>query len=256
MEVGNMKKLRIAILIGLLAAVLAVGAAAAQDQSLTLSLSRDFGYGGFNGDIQGLFTMHVTGPASLVRVDFYIDDTKIGEVDQAPFNLQFKTDPYPVGVHSLYAIGFTTDGRQLRSPSITREFVSASASSKSTLTIVVPILVIVFGAMLLSALFPALTGRSRKKGRPGTAQSYRFGGGICPKCGHPVALPALGVHMLGSKLARCPNCGKLSMLRPVSVDKLQVAEEAWLSAAAPQVPGMTEDDKVKKELDDSKYQGL
>jgi DNA-directed RNA polymerase subunit RPC12/RpoP len=251
-----MKKIRNAVLVTILAAFLAVGAAAAQDQTLTLGLSRDFGYGGFNGDIQGLFTMHITGPANLARVDFYIDETKIGEVNQAPFNLQFKTDLYPVGMHSLYAIGFTTDGQQLRSPSISREFISASASSKNALTLIVPILVIVFGATILSALFPTLTGRGRKKGQPGMAQDYRFGGGICPKCGHPVALPALGVHLMASKLARCPNCGKWSMIRPVSVDKLRAAEAAEQAGSAPQVPGMTEDDKIKKELDDSKYQGL
>jgi hypothetical protein len=251
-----MKKIQIAIFLGILISLLRVGVAAGQDQVLTMSLSRDFGYGGFNGDIQGLFSLHVTGPVNLARVDFYIDDTMIGEMTQPPFTLQFKTDPYPVGVHALYAIGFTTDGQELRSPTITREFISASTSSKNTLTLVVPILVIVFGATILSALFPALTARGRKKLQPGMAQSYTFGGGICPRCGHAVALPAVGVHLLASKLTRCPNCGKWSMLRAVSEAELRAAEQAGQAAAVPQVPAESEEDRIKKELDDSKFQGL
>jgi hypothetical protein len=256
MEVGEMKKIWIVILVGTLASLCLVGIAAAQEQTLNLSLSRDFGYGGFNGDIQGLFSLHATGPANLVRVVFYIDDTKIGEVTQAPFNLQFKTDTYPVGEHSLHAIGTTSDGQELRSPTITRNFVSASTGTKSTLTIVVPILVIVFGAIILSAFFPMLTGRGRKRTEAGGTRNYTFGGGICSKCGYPVALPALGLHLLGSKLAQCPNCGKWSMLRAVPVETLRAAEKAEMAGAIAQVPDLSEDEKLKKDLDDSKYQGL
>jgi hypothetical protein len=89
------------ILVGL------VSTAHAQSASeLKLGLSRDFGYGGFNNDIQGLFTiMIVDAPADLTRVSFFIDSTNIGDVNQPPFSLQFNTDSYPLGLHTLSAIG-------------------------------------------------------------------------------------------------------------------------------------------------------
>ncbi|MCX6039409.1 MAG: hypothetical protein NTW99_16290 [Chloroflexi bacterium] len=92
-----MKKIQFALLIATLVSLLAITAAFAQTEELSLRMSRDFGYGGFNNDIQGLFSMKVTGPADLARVVFYINSIVIGEVTQAPFNLQFNTDNYPLG---------------------------------------------------------------------------------------------------------------------------------------------------------------
>ena len=149
-----MKKNFAALFLALALSLAPLAAAAAQGQTLNLSLSRDFGYGGFNGDIQGTFSLHASGPSTLVRVDFYLDDTQIGEVTKAPFTLQFVTDNYPRGTHSLYAIGYTSDGNQLSSAKITSVFVSGSEATQSTLKTVIPILAIVFGALLLAALVP------------------------------------------------------------------------------------------------------
>ena len=82
-----MKKIRFAGLMAILLGFISVLPVFAQTGLLTLSLSRDWGYGGLNGDIEGLFSMHVSGPAGLARVEFYIDEIKIGQVSQAPFNL-------------------------------------------------------------------------------------------------------------------------------------------------------------------------
>ena len=49
-----------------------VDRAFAQEQ-LTISLHRDFGYSGFGNDIQGLFSIRVSGPTDLAQVEFYID---------------------------------------------------------------------------------------------------------------------------------------------------------------------------------------
>ena len=46
-----MKKIQIALLIEALVSHLAVTAAFAQTEELTLRMSREFGYGGFNNDI-------------------------------------------------------------------------------------------------------------------------------------------------------------------------------------------------------------
>ena len=102
-----------------------------RQSQLTLGMSRDWGYGGLNGDIEGLFSMHVTGPADLTRVDFYIDNTKIGEVTQAPFNLQFNTDNYPLGNHQIYAIGYSASGQEYRSNVIIGKFRSKTIHSEN-----------------------------------------------------------------------------------------------------------------------------
>ena len=74
-----MKNIRLAFLLAVLAGMIIALPALAQEETLTLSLSRDWGYGGFGGDIQGTFSFHAKGPADLARVEFYIDDQIIGE---------------------------------------------------------------------------------------------------------------------------------------------------------------------------------
>jgi hypothetical protein len=246
-----MKRFR--ILLPLLALLLC---AAAQAETLSLSLSRDWGYGGFGGDIQGTFSMHVSGPEELARVEFYIDDTRIGEDASAPFALQFVTDSFPLGSHNLRAIGYTADGTQLESNVITAQFVSASEGTAAALKIIVPILALVLGAMLVAAIVPILTGRRTVPLEPGAPRSYTMGGAICPKCERPFGLHIYGLNLLGSKLDRCPYCGKWSAVRRVSRERLTAAEEAEKERAAAQIPAAGPEDKLRKEIDDSRFQDL
>jgi hypothetical protein len=249
-----MKKINITLLLALTLSLLVVSAAFAQSDTLRLSMSRDWGYGGFNNDIQGLFSMHVSGPSTLVKVEFYIDDTKIGEDTESPFALQFTTDNYPLGVHTMVAVGFTSDGQQLKSNEITANFVPPQSVGK----FIFPILAIVVVALLASTLGPLLMNRGKLVNLPpGTERSYGAGGGgICPKCHRPFALPLFGMNLGFSKLARCPYCGKWSAVRIQSVAKLREAEKAELEQArsGQAVVGETEEEKLKKELDNSKYQ--
>jgi hypothetical protein len=253
-----MKKTAIVFVIMALLCVLSISAASAQTTDLTLTMSRDFGYGGFNNDIQGLFSMKVKGPADLVRVVFYIDSTVIGEVTKAPFNLQFNTDNYPLGQHELHAVGYSSSGQQYTSNVITSNFVPASEGNKAVLQIVVPVLVIVFGAILLSFVVPLLMGRGKKQElAPVTERKYGInGGGICPKCKRPFVLPILSMNLGLSKLARCPYCGKWSVVRIETLGKLREAEKAELEWGKAEVQNETEEDKLRRELDDSKYQSF
>lgn len=252
-----MKKIQFALLIATLVSLLAITAAFAQTEELTLRMSRDFGYGGFNNDIQGLFSMKVTGPADLARVVFYINSIAIGEVTQAPFNLQFNTDNYPLGQHELYAVGYSSSGQQYSSNVIYSNFVPASEGTKAALQIAVPLLVIVFGAILLSFIVPLVMGRGKTQNLPlGAERKYSVGGGICPKCRRPFALPLFSMHLGFSKLARCPYCGKWGMVRVEAIGKLREAEKAELEWDRAEVQKESEEEKLRKELDDSKYQGL
>ena len=248
-----MKKIQIAVLIVVLAGLLAVTATFAQTEELTLRLSRDFGYGGFNNDIQGLFSMKVTGPADLAQVVYYIDSTAIGEVTRAPFNLQFNTDNYPLGQHKVYVVGYSASGQKYSSNVINSNFVPASAGTK----IVVPILAIVFGAILLSFIVPLVRWRGKTQNLAfGAERKYGLGGGICPKCHRPFALPLISMHLGLSKLARCPYCGKWGLVRVELIGKLREAEKAELEWGRAEVEEKTEDENLSKDLDDSKYLGL
>jgi hypothetical protein len=249
-----MKKIRFAFLAAFLVSLFTIFVASAQTGQLALKMSRDWGYGGLNGDIEGLFSMHVTGPADLARVNFFIDDTKTGQVVQAPFDLQFNTDNYPLGSHQMYAIGYSTGGLEYRSNTIVGNFVPKQDMMK----ILLPVLIIVLVAILLSALVPFLASRSKHTSIPlGMERNYGpGGGGICPKCHRPFALPLFSAHLGFSKLAVCPSCGKWSLVRVESIDKLRQAEKAELESAKPEQPSdASEEEKLRKEIDDSKFQG-
>jgi len=244
------------VLIACLLCLFLVTAVSAQNSGLTLQLTRDWGYGGFNGDIQGTFSMKVSGPDNLVSVKFYIDDTMIGEDAEAPFALQFVTDNYPAGVHAMRAVGVATDGSELTSQTISANFVSKEDGTGAAMKVVIPILVIAFAAILVSALVPLLAFRKGKKVAPGAARNYPYGGGICPKCHRPFPFQLFSMNMVMGKLTPCPHCGKWSVVRRASINELRAAEQAELAAEPEQVTGLSEEEKLKKDLDDSRYQNL
>jgi len=248
------RKIQFAGMLAILVSLVTVLTAFAQTGQLSLRMSRDWGYGGLNGDIEGLFSMHVTGPADPARVDFYIDDKLIGQVGKAPFNLQFNTDNYSLGSHQLYAIGYSTGGQEYHSNVITGNFVP----KQSTLKFILPLLAVVLVAILLSALVPLLASRSKHASiPPGTERLYGAGGGgICPHCHRPFALPLFSVHLGFSKLVVCPFCGKWGLVRVESITKLREAEKAEMEWAKPEKQSdASEEEKLRKEIDDSKYQG-
>ncbi len=251
-----MKTRSIAALITLLGGLLIAPKLLAQSAMLNLELTRDWGYGGFNDDIQGAFTLKATGPADITKIEFYIDTKKIGEATRAPFAIQFITDDYPTGMHTLSAKGTTTSGAALASRPLTARFIAAADATRNMLGFVVPILVIVFGAIVLAAIVPLLAGRKGRALPLGAHRQYPMGGGICPRCGSPVAFQLFGMNLLGAKLQRCPACGKWGVIRPAALDKLRAAEQAELAGGHAQIPVMSDADKLKKDLDDSKYQDV
>jgi hypothetical protein len=249
-----MKKLQITFLAAFLLNLFVFITAFAQTESLTLKISRDWGYGGLNGDIQGLFSMRLTGPVDLARVEYFIDDTKIGEVTQPPFTLQFNTDNYALGDHQLHVIGYSNTGQIYHSNIITANFVPKQSSAK----VLLPVMGLILVAILLSALVPFFSGRAKHASIPmGAERHYGVGGGgICPNCHRPFALPMFSVHLGFSKLAICPFCRKLSLVRVESINKLREAEKAELESAKTEEPSKRHEEEVRKDLDDSRYQDL
>jgi len=251
-----MKKLSLGLLTAILVSLLTFFVSQAQGEELNISFSRDFGYSSGGGDIQGLFSIKVKGPDTLTKVVFYMDDSVMGEDAEAPFGFQFQTDSYPHGEHAMYAVGTTSDGRELKTKVVNANFVSAEEGNQATMRILIPVLVIVGVAILLSVIIPIATGRKTVALEPGTPRNYTMGGTVCPKCQRPFAMHLYGLNLGLGKLDRCPYCGKWSVVRRQSLQMLRAAEEAELESAKEtgSVQGMTEEEKLKKQLEDSKFQ--
>ncbi len=224
---------------------------------LTISLSRDFGYAG-SGEIQGTFSVHVkSAPANIQKVAFFMDNTQMGEDTQSPFALQFTTDIYPEGTHTISAVGYASDQTQIASNKITAKFVSASAVPTKVFGLIGPLLAVIALAIGLGFGVPFILERRRARLPLGAPRKYGvFGGTICPKCGRPFSIHLMKLNMGLGALDYCPHCGKWSVIRSMPIEKLRAAEAAELEGGKAQVATQSEDDKLKKELDDSRFQNM
>jgi hypothetical protein len=237
--------------------LLSVGLALAQSEAeLKLGLNRDFGFGGF-GEIQGLFTMKVSGTDDLVRVDFRMDDVFIGEVIEPPFRLQFHTDNFAPGPHTLSAVGYTSSGAELRSTEIRPQFLSKEAAGKATTKVIVPVVVLVVAITLAGTVGTLLASRRQGAVPLGQPRTYGMAGGtICSRCGRPYALSTLGMNLGVGKLAVCPHCGKWAVARAMPLDALRAAEAAEKARGegVPLVEGPGAEETLRKAIEESRYQ--
>lgn len=240
-------------------ASLSSGAHAQDAAALDLGMSRTFGYSSGTGQIQGAFTLKARGPENLSRVEFFMDGRKMGEAAQAPFDLRFNTDDYAYGVHTIDATGFTTDGQGLQSNQIRTEFVSAQEGWQTTGKIVLPILGVIVLVAALSFVIPLVTGRGKTSRVPlGAPRNYgMLGGAVCPKCGRTFGRHIWGMNVVIGKLDRCPHCGKWSIVQRASPVELRQAEARELEMGQEeglQPPQESEEEKLRKELEKSRYQ--
>ena len=254
----EMKSNPFALVVVILVQLVFVTPALAQtNQMLTLRLSRNFGYSSGTGRVQGTFSLIAQGPENLNRVLFMIDNQVIGEAGEPPFRVRFQTDDYPLGVHTMIAKGYTSDGGELESNQVRVEFVLAKEGWKTAAKIVVPIIGIVFGVMSATFLFPVLLQRGKRVHLPpGVQRKYGIsGGGICSNCSRPYALHIYGLNFGGKKYDHCPYCGKWSLVRRSTIQDLRAAEAAELQAGKTIIdaPEISEEEKLRKQLEDSRY---
>ncbi len=229
----------------------------AQDTELTLSVHRNVGYSG-GSRIRGSFRMEVTGPDNLTSVTFKVDDQEIGTVTTPPFRINFNTTSYPLGQHNLSAVGQTADGRTLTSNVRRFEFVSSEEEWGAVGKIIIPLFGLLGVVLLIALGIPLLlTLTGRKTTMPlGAARKYGvMGGAICPKCGRPFAIHVWGLNAGLGKFDRCDYCGRWSLVRRVSVEKLREAEAAELKMAQPEtpIPELSPEEKLKQQLDASRF---
>ncbi len=225
-------------------------AAQSEEEALSLRLNRDWGYGA-GGQIQGKFSLRVSDPDEIVRVDFIIDGEVVHSSTEAPFRYQFSTDEFPPGVHTLTALGYKADGTEIQGPEFVRQFLSAEEARSSTMKIIVPLLLVVGGISLVGILGPVVMGRNKefKLGQYGAA-----GGAVCPRCEFPYARSLMAPNMAVGKLQRCPHCGKWAIVPRASQTALSAAEERWAREGTSSVTPPSEKEKLQQMIDDSRYE--
>lgn len=224
----------------------------AQEETLEVNFTRDWGYGGGAGEIQGQFSLRVTGPEDLVEVHFMIDNTLMTTLVEPPFDYQFSTDAYPPGPHTLTVVGILSDGTQLLGPEFKRVFLSAEKAKEETIRLMVPILVGVGGIILLAALVPLIFSRKNayQLGKYGLA-----GGAVCTRCHLPFSRNLISPNLFAGKLECCPHCGKWAIVRAASSQELTEAEKRYTEGETKvELGAHAQSEKWKKSLDDTRYE--
>jgi hypothetical protein len=229
--------------------------ALAQEETPTiiLTLTRDFGYGGFGGDIQGTFSMKASGPDDLVEVQFYIDDILIGTDTESPFRIQFHTDSFEPGNHKMSAIGILSDGSEVRSNEFIRYFLSGEDAMGNTLGVLIPLLAVIIGISVIGVVAPLLFGKKGKQrpiGEYGTA-----GGAVCPHCQLPYSRHFFSPNLVIGKLERCPHCGKWAIVRRATPNELADAEARLHSDREEGFKDISKDEEesLRQALEDSRF---
>ena len=241
---------------------LMVMSAMAQDEELSISVSKQFGYN-MGSQVQGTFRIRVRGPEDLTAVTFLLDGEPLGEATTAPFELSFKTDEHAPGWHEITAEGTTRSGQSLMSRALSFQFVSAETAGEGMVKLIVPILVLVVVVMVITGVFPMLSGRKKSAAydpaayTPGEPRNYGvLGGVVCPKCGRPFGMHLWGLNIsFVGKYDRCPHCGKWSLVRRAGREELLAAEAAEHaeSVTSSSHPTPHTEEKLREQLDDSRF---
>jgi hypothetical protein len=252
------------IFLGLLILLFTFSVVAADSPDFTIRFRRDFGYGGMGNQIQGRFSILVPDDIDFVEVIFYMDDTEMGRLSDAPFRFQFSTDDYPPGDHEYWAKGVLADGTELVSNRISA-FVLSKEEASGSLGF---IFLIIFGGIGVAvALSFVISGAVSKKVKQGEyfdenrlPKGYHLHGGtICKKCGKPYAYKVFSGNFITHKLERCPHCGKMTFSRPMSRELMIAAAEEIAELAdngeVDNIGGLSEEEKLRKQLEESKYTG-
>ena len=154
----------------------------------------------------------------------------------------------------LYAIGYTSDGQELRSNQYVRVFLSADEASGAVGSIIIPLLAAVAAVGVLTYLISTFVlKRGKSSVTPG--QYGIAGGAVCKQCGLPFPRSMWMPNMLVGKLARCPHCGKVAIVPRASRQQLEEAEALLIAQdqdGAPQTRE-SEEERLRRQIDDSRY---
>lgn len=228
----------------------------AQDNTYTVHVRRDFGYG-MGSDIQGTFTIRLLGDEEKVdRATFYIDDAVLYRTEEEPFSYQFKTEQFESGIHRLYAEVLLDDGQTIRTSAVQYNFLGQKEANRQIRNVLIWIGGAILGSMAIVAIIQSLLFNKYEKRshQPGTPRNYGIlGGTICRKCGRPFSRHIWGMNLVVGRLDRCENCGKWVMTTRTTPKALSLAEEAEMEDLEQDETGMEIQENEGDLLDDTKY---
>lgn len=223
----------------------------AQSETFSIRITKDWGYAGFSGDIQGRFSLKASGNDDLVSVTYLFDDQPVATLTEPPFRYQFVTSAYDIGIHNIQAKGILADGTNVLSNTMIRNFLSKETSGDMLKNLLIPILSITVIISILGVMIPAFLNKG-KKFQVGIYSSK--GGTVCKQCHLPFSRHYFSPNMGIGKLERCPHCGKIQITLPTNSDKLKLAEERYTQANQENLPSMDNPEaKLKKMIEDSKF---
>jgi hypothetical protein len=80
--------------------------------SLTFQLSRDNGYSGGNGDIQGQFSIHATSTSNMKIAQWfvYFNQLEVYNATGESLSWGFSTDTYELGAYNITVVGIDSQG--------------------------------------------------------------------------------------------------------------------------------------------------
>jgi hypothetical protein len=222
------------------------------EPTLQVRLNKDFGYA-LGSRIQGAFSVRVEEDPDLAQITLWIDDQQIGTDDAPPFRVAFNTSDFVAGMHSIKVVGQMNDGREVTSPPLVVEFLSAEEARSDALKIVIPILAVVLGVMAISSVVPLISRRGKQRFQLGSYGAA--GGAICPRCTMPFSRHLFSFNLGFGKLERCPHCGKWAILRRASPSDLEEAEARMVEANAQgALQTENETDHLRHLIEESRYE--
>ncbi|UCE01026.1 MAG: hypothetical protein JSV42_10040, partial [Chloroflexota bacterium] len=153
----------------------------------------------------------------------------------------------------------TKEAGKIQSNILQVQFVSSGEGWQAAMDIIIPMIVLILGAIGLAFLVPFIFTRGRKEKLPlGAQRNYGYyGGAICPKCTRPFSRHVYGLNLGVGKFDRCPYCGKWSMVKRSSIEELRAAEAAELNNTADDSAfkvQLTDEERFNKEVEDSRYE--
>ena len=126
--------------------------------TLEFSMSRDFGLG-LGSTIEGLFTIHGSGPAEVIGISILFNGVEVHSVDSNTVDWQFNTNDYPSGETNITLYGWDADdGTYLAM--VTRNFVPSEVSNLFTIGI---FSVVVVAVVLSIVAKIVLSGKPKSK---------------------------------------------------------------------------------------------
>lgn len=234
----------------------------AQSVEYRLDTQRNFGYGA-GSNVNGNFTNRIYGPAENIQsVTYMIDGTVMAEVSEPPFEFRYSTTSYAVGWHDLSAVIKTKDGREVTTPTVRLNFLSSDQMGQDMGRIMIPLLGGIALATILGLGVQFLfLRRNPVPAGAGAPRNYGLlGGTICPRCGRAYPLHFWSLRLVVVRLDRCDYCGKWALVTrkpPEILAAAELAERAAVENSESSLPGVqngqSEDEKMKKLLDDSRY---